>query len=203
MRARLGPWGCEAGERGHLHPALGTRGFPGARPAHVHPHLPRVSVSPSEQWVVTAPSGPWQAAQCTIPGGPGTRVGAGQGWQPELRAGGQLSNKSSECFNKWKVLEIAEEKTSPWAHQAWLGRPRGGAAALGSPDSQEKRGAQMAADRTGAWPLPLSQATLWTLAFFGTESLRPASSDPGRSQLEPGVGLVQPFPPGPCSGSLG
>lgn len=153
MRARLGPWGREAGERGHLRPALGTRGFPGARPAHVHPRLPRVSVSPSEQWVVTAASGPWQAAQCTVPWGPGTRVGAGQGWQPELRAGDQLSNKSSECFDRWKVLEVAEEKTSPWAHLAWLGRPRR-CSRPGPPGLTGEEGCAGGRGEDGAGPCP-------------------------------------------------
>lgn len=83
------------------------------------------SVSPSKQWACISSQGHCclprtQSLEATLE--VGNQEDAVHGRQPKLRAGGQLSNESGECFSKWKILEVAGENTSPGVQPGLVGR---------------------------------------------------------------------------------
>lgn len=67
----------------------------------------------------------------------GNQEDAVHGRQPKLRAGGQLSNESGECFSKWKILEVAGENTSPGVQPGLAGR-QGAGRSLQRPGSHKR-----------------------------------------------------------------
>lgn len=131
--------GTRAGERPPPSPLGNVEGFPepdppASTPTACQSQRPHLSPTQSLGWPPSAPS-----LGALSPGG--GRLGR----QPPVRAGGRPANKSCECFNKWKILEIAEEKPV-------LGPKR-----LGWGDHRRSRGRGAQAGRGGclmAWSHP-------------------------------------------------